>query len=123
MLLEHLSKKTLPPVGTIQEIELPTRDGQTTLLVRNLESDLILKRFCVPALFKIISLNVFLDLLTAILTERQVIFQSEHLGVLSACSFALFPILKPFIIQGAFIPIVPGNLTMCLQAPVPYVMY
>jgi len=56
------------------------------------------------------------------LLEKQIIFVSENLGFLSAVVLSFLPILRPYIFQGPFIPMLPKHMFEYLEAPVPFII-
>jgi len=68
-----------------------------------------------------LSLENVLSFLTAALLEKQIVVFSNNLGELSAVSFALVPMLRPFRWQSLFLPILPQHMVDFLDAPVPFV--
>lgn len=68
-----------------------------------------------------LSLENVLSFLTAVLLEKQIVVFSNNLGELSAVSFALVPMLRPFRWQSLFLPILPQHMVDFLDAPVPFV--
>jgi len=75
-----------------------------------------------PTLFHLLSLPHIITLLTALLIEKQVVIVCNNLGYLSAVILSLLPLLRPYVYQGVFVPILPDGWTDYLQAPVPFII-
>eukprot|EP01113_Clastostelium_recurvatum_P020279 TRINITY_DN2406_c1_g2_i5.p1 TRINITY_DN2406_c1_g2~~TRINITY_DN2406_c1_g2_i5.p1 ORF type:complete len:810 (+),score=171.49 TRINITY_DN2406_c1_g2_i5:362-2431(+) len=61
-------------------------------------------------------------LVTCVLLEQSVLIVSQSLGVVSSAVLSLVPLIKPFVWQGAFIPILPEILSESLDSPIPFIM-
>jgi hypothetical protein len=86
----------------------------------------------VVSTFTVFALENILLLFGAILLEKQIIFVSPNLGALSAVVYVLLlimtlivllrlswlPLLRPYVFQGAVIPILPVNMYEYMDAPV-----
>ena len=98
----------------------------------------------IAPLFQLLSLDVIVKLFHCLLIEKPVVFICSNLGLLSAVVYVSFmpffllpfffdgfltwfrlsflPILRPYVFQGPFIPILPLEMLEFLEAPVPYVI-
>jgi hypothetical protein len=74
--------------------------------------------FC-PTLFSIFSLEEILQILTAVLLERSMVFVSDNLTILSAVILGLKTLIKPFQWCYALIPVLPAPLLDILDTPQP----
>lgn len=68
--------------------------------------------------FTLFSLENILLLFGALLLEKQIIFVSPNLGSLSAVVLSWLPLLRPYVFQGACIPILPTSMYEYMDAPV-----
>eukprot|EP01117_Protostelium_nocturnum_P003535 TRINITY_DN1461_c0_g2_i1.p1 TRINITY_DN1461_c0_g2~~TRINITY_DN1461_c0_g2_i1.p1 ORF type:complete len:546 (-),score=165.92 TRINITY_DN1461_c0_g2_i1:111-1748(-) len=84
------------------------------------DEDKKLAEWGIASLFQTLSLNSIYAIYRSLLLEKQVLLISKDLGLLSRIGMSLIPLLKPFVLQGPFIPILPTVLHECLEAPVPY---
>jgi len=79
-------------------------------------------QFALPITFHQLSKDQFFTVLSCILVERKVIFFSPNLHVLTAVVLAWIALIRPFVYQSVFIPILPQSLYTMLSAPVPYII-
>eukprot|EP01102_Stenamoeba_stenopodia_P010547 TRINITY_DN3193_c0_g1_i1.p1 TRINITY_DN3193_c0_g1~~TRINITY_DN3193_c0_g1_i1.p1 ORF type:complete len:745 (-),score=145.87 TRINITY_DN3193_c0_g1_i1:41-2275(-) len=84
--------------------------------------DALIADWCFPCLFRAISLTNIMSLFQHALLESKIVVVCQNLGVLSAIVMSIMPLLRPFVWQGPFIPILPSHLKECLQAPVPTIV-
>jgi len=70
----------------------------------------------------LLSLENILLLFRALMIESQIVVISKNLGLLSAVTLSFIPLLRPYVFQGPFIPILPDDFIDYLDAPVPYVI-
>eukprot|EP01119_Soliformovum_irregulare_P017830 TRINITY_DN5357_c0_g1_i1.p2 TRINITY_DN5357_c0_g1~~TRINITY_DN5357_c0_g1_i1.p2 ORF type:complete len:578 (-),score=183.77 TRINITY_DN5357_c0_g1_i1:70-1803(-) len=73
-------------------------------------------------LFKLLSLKNIMTLFTCVMLEKSIIFFSHDVGLLSACTLSIIPLLRPYVFQGPFIPVLPEEFLEFLESPVPYVI-
>ena len=66
--------------------------------------------------------KVLLQLLSALLCERRIIFTAKSASTLSDCIHAAVALLYPFQWQHIFIPLVPVSLLTYACAPMPFLM-
>lgn len=78
--------------------------------------------FCLAALLKLVPLDHILILLAGILQEVQVVIVSRQVSIISAVVMGFIPLMRPYIWQGTFIPVVPLSLEECIHSPMPYIM-
>jgi len=72
--------------------------------------------------FECLSLENILMVLSAVLTERQIIIRSTQHSLLSALSEVIRVLIYPFIWDHVYIPVLPLQLVMVLQAPLPFII-
>eukprot|EP00761_Pharyngomonas_kirbyi_P001479 gb/GECH01001483.1/.p1 GENE.gb/GECH01001483.1/~~gb/GECH01001483.1/.p1 ORF type:complete len:929 (+),score=128.64 gb/GECH01001483.1/:1-2787(+) len=73
-------------------------------------------------LFLCLSVENVLTVFNAVLQERQIVLQSEHLSLLSTVSHAIVALMFPLHWHYVFIPLTPRPCTTFLAAPVPFLM-
>lgn len=86
------------------------------------DEDTMMAEWGVPCICRAFSLTDFMFLLRALLTECSVIVVCENLGVLSCIMLSMATLLRPFVWQGVFIPILPAGLIEVIESPVPYLV-
>jgi hypothetical protein len=84
--------------------------------------DKLIGQWSLPPFVCLLSLPNIITLLNAAMLERRIVFVSSNIGYLSACVLSIVPLLRPFIWQGTYVPVLPNHLREYLQAPVPYIM-
>ena len=72
-------------------------------------------------LLECLSPTKILDLIALLLAERQVVFISHQLSLLTACAHGATSLLYPLVWPHAFIPILPRQLVGVLEAPNPFI--
>jgi len=78
--------------------------------------------WCIACTFRMLSLDIIITLFAALLLEQRIVLVCNNLGVLSAIALSFIPLIRPYVWQGVFIPILPHCLLDCLDAPVPFVL-
>ena len=73
-------------------------------------------------LFECLSPENVLSLLALVLTERQILFVSSQLSLLTTCAEAITSLIYPFSWTHAYIPILPSKLLGVLGAPFPFIL-
>lgn len=78
----------------------------------------------VATLCAALKLPVILQLLTAVLLERQTVVFCPNMGVLTAVVLALTPLVRPFAWQSMLLPVLPctEEMLVFLDAPVPFLV-
>ena len=71
-------------------------------------------------LFKLLTCEDIITLLTCLLLEKRIILTAKKLSTLSACIHSIMALLYPFYWQHIFIPLMPANLLSYACAPMPY---
>eukprot|EP00004_Rigifila_ramosa_P017282 TRINITY_DN4191_c0_g1_i1.p1 TRINITY_DN4191_c0_g1~~TRINITY_DN4191_c0_g1_i1.p1 ORF type:complete len:973 (-),score=163.10 TRINITY_DN4191_c0_g1_i1:45-2588(-) len=89
---------------------LPTRDAD------------LIGRWAVPTLFKHLSVDNIILLISLLLQEKKVVFVHSNLHILSACVLSTMPLLGPFQWAMPYVPILPDKLQAVLDAPMPYLV-
>jgi hypothetical protein len=84
--------------------------------------DKLIGQWSLPPFVCLLTLPNIITLLNAAMLERRIVFVSSNIGYLSACVLSIVPLLRPFIWQGTYVPVLPNTLREYLQAPVPYIM-
>ncbi|KYR00918.1 putative guanine nucleotide exchange factor (GEF) [Tieghemostelium lacteum] len=82
----------------------------------------LIENWCLGGLIRTLSLKTILSTLSCVLLEKFLLITSKNIGLISNTIFALLPLLKPYVYQGAFIPILPYNTLDALYCPVPFVI-
>ena len=86
------------------------------------DDDQQLVDFCMACLMKLIPLDQLLLILSAVLQECQVLIVSKQTSIISALVMGIIPLMRPYVWQGTFIPIVPIDISECIHSPMPYIM-
>ncbi|KAI9097157.1 AEX-3 domain-containing protein, partial [Phlyctochytrium arcticum] len=111
----------LPPPG---KLELSIHVGQLHFFCSRppVNSISVLKNFSLYPIFRALSKENIVTVFELILSERKIIFVSQHLSMLTlaAETFCLF--FFPLFWQHIFIPVLPCRLLTYLQAPMPYIV-
>ncbi|ORZ16011.1 AEX-3 domain-domain-containing protein [Lobosporangium transversale] len=111
----------IPPFGKL-EIGITINDRMIYASRPALNSVPIVKNFSLYPLFRCISAEDIVTLIEVMLSEGRIIFISSHLGMLTLAAESLLYMFFPLYWHGVYIPILPGALMTCLQAPVPYII-
>jgi len=61
-------------------------------------------------------------ILSAIMVEKRIVFVSPNMRILTGVVLAFVPLLRPFIYQSVFLPVIPQSLQVVYTAPVPFVI-
>jgi len=121
-ILSTYHNSPVPKQGNILSFVIPHYNKTIEFLCPEGGEDQTIAGWCLACIFRMLTLDNILLIFAAALTEKQIVFVCENLGVLSATVLSLIPLLRPYVWQGPFIPILPETLYECLQAPVPFVM-
>ena len=89
----------------------PYLDGESTLITD----------WCVLTTLRTLSLNNILLLFSAVLLEKQILFVSPNLGLLSTVAMSMIAMMRPLHWQGLYAPVLPGRMMDLLDAPVPFI--
>jgi hypothetical protein len=74
------------------------------------------------ALFRILPLDIILDVLGLVLLEKPIAVLGQDFSLVSAIASSLMPLIAPFTFSGGFIPILPVSCIDILEAPTPFVV-
>ncbi|EGC36035.1 hypothetical protein DICPUDRAFT_151514 [Dictyostelium purpureum] len=72
--------------------------------------------------FEALNIEDILNIYCWLLLERQVLVISKHLGNVTSLIFSFIPLLKPFVWQCCFIPVLPESLIESIDAPFPFII-
>ena len=117
----------LPPVGEPYRIPLPlpTRPPGGAELQDQRgrpHKDLYVWRWSMLLIAHHLSLRNVLHLLSFVLLERQIVVQSENLGLLSATVFAAVGLIQPLKWECLLVPVLPDSMQQVMEAPVPFLV-
>jgi hypothetical protein len=118
-ILTHLWTIPPPVPGSTINLGIP-KIPLYTRPARHEDAHLI-SSHCVPSLFWALDKETILTLVAAALLERKMIFVSSNLRLLSNCTLSFIALLKPFVLQCVFIPVLPDDLLQIAEAPVPFI--
>jgi hypothetical protein len=118
-ILEHLWTLAAPPPGGSINLGIPRIP--TYLRPTRHEDENLISSHCVPTLFWSLSKDQILGLVSAALLEKKMLFVHSNLRILSNCILSFIALLKPFVLQCVFIPILPDDLLQIAEAPVPFI--
>eukprot|EP00271_Cylindrocystis_brebissonii_P004863 TRINITY_DN16781_c0_g1_i1.p1 TRINITY_DN16781_c0_g1~~TRINITY_DN16781_c0_g1_i1.p1 ORF type:complete len:740 (-),score=110.14 TRINITY_DN16781_c0_g1_i1:1248-3467(-) len=76
----------------------------------------------ITILCSLLSLKNILVLVEAALLEKQIVFVSPNLGILSALVLSVIPLIRPYVWHSLLLPILPDDMLGFLEAPVPFVV-
>jgi hypothetical protein len=110
----------VPPAGSSVNFQITGQIPCDIHLPREKE-DGLLSDWCFPILFKSLSLENVMTFFSAILSEIQIIFICQDLGLVSSIVLSTIPLLKPFVWQGPLLPLLPSDLSDFLFSPVPLI--
>ncbi|KAL6059396.1 nephrocystin-1 isoform X2 [Balamuthia mandrillaris] len=82
----------------------------------------LIAEWTVPVVLKFLSTTELLLLLRALLLETKVIVVCQNLNMLTSFVLSFLPLLRPFVWQGTFIPVLPEVWGECVHSPVPFVL-
>jgi len=94
----------------------------STVRLAHLEESSELERFCVVSLCRSLSLDNIMGLLTGALLEKQIVVLCPNVGHLSSIVLSLVPLLRPFVWESFFLPVLPEIMLNFLDAPVPFIV-
>lgn len=120
LLIRGYSEVQVPEHGTALSFKLAGDVHEFAFVLPGHDQDSLLTEWCAVRLFAL-TVDTMVTLLAALLQEYRVVVQSQQLGTLTTFVLGLIPLLKPFVWQGALVPILPNSLAEALQAPTPYI--
>eukprot|EP01132_Coremiostelium_polycephalum_P000848 gene848-1057_t len=104
------------------QFKIPTHDYKTDYHCPIGSEDKLIGDWSLFTAFQLLSIDDILNIFTWLLTERSLFVCSKHLGNVSSIIFSFISLLKPFIWQCCFIPVLPDSLLESLDAPFPFIM-
>lgn len=119
-LLDQFASMAVP--SGEQKLEIKLKEETLTFTVPAGDEDSQLIDFCFVCLLKLLTLDQLLLVLAAILQECQVLIVSRQISIISALVMGLVPLMRPYVWQGTFIPVIPASLDECMHSPMPYIM-
>ncbi|KAI8553370.1 hypothetical protein RHMOL_Rhmol05G0010300 [Rhododendron molle] len=81
-----------------------------------------LSAWTVACLCGSLRLENVLTLFAGALLEKQIVFVSSNLGILSSLVLSVIPLIRPYQWQSLLMPVLPNDMLDFLDAPVPYVV-
>lgn len=118
-ILQHLWSIRPPLPGATISLGIPRIPSYKRPL--RYEDETLITQHCVPTLFWALDKDSILGLVAAALLECKLLFVSPNLRILSNCILSFVALLKPFVLQCVFIPILPDDLLDIAEAPVPFI--
>lgn len=86
------------------------------------ESTALIREWALPKMFRTLALENVLLVLGCALVELQIVFVSQHLRTLSACTLGLVSMLRPLRWVGPLVSALPAKMYEYLDSPVPLVI-
>lgn len=86
------------------------------------ESTALIREWALPKMFRTLALENVLLVLGCALVELQIVFVSQHLRTLSACTLGLVSMLRPLRWVGPLVSALPAKMYEYLDSPVPLVL-
>lgn len=117
-LLRAYNEQRVPKEGNEFAFKLPGDVHQYSFLLPGRDQDSLLTEWSAKRLFTL-SVDTMATLLAVLLQEYKLVVQSQQLGVLTTFVLGLIPLIKPFVWQGAFVPILPLQGSEALDSPTP----
>jgi len=65
--------------------------------------------------------SIFL-LISAVMQEKRIVVVSPNMRVLTSVVLSIVPLIRPFVYQSVFLPVIPLSLQVVYTAPVPFVV-
>lgn len=116
-----LYEVTMPGPGTsLSFISYP--DITTYLVSSGVEHELPHFDFPIRQVFMLMGVDVFIQLFTCVLLEKQILICSSDYQKLMLVAESLCCLLFPFKWPHVYVPILPSSMYHFLDAPVPYIM-
>lgn len=122
-LLEKYYSVNVPKPGEKIDKQLAWT-SERTVFVREKEDDESneFQFFGASILFALLPKELIIKIISAIMVEKRIVFVSSNMRVLTAIVLAFVPLLRPFIYQSVFLPVIPQSLQVVYTAPVPFVI-
>eukprot|EP01122_Echinamoeba_exundans_P005100 TRINITY_DN15278_c0_g1_i1.p1 TRINITY_DN15278_c0_g1~~TRINITY_DN15278_c0_g1_i1.p1 ORF type:complete len:646 (+),score=147.76 TRINITY_DN15278_c0_g1_i1:139-2076(+) len=112
----------VPKAGEAASFNLSSELRNIKFVCPPLDDITSLADWALAASFKMLSLDIILTMFACALLEGRIAIVCQDLGILSAVSLSLIPMLQPIVWQGILIPVLPSIMMDCLDAPVPIVL-
>jgi len=103
-------------------VELPCVDSPTVFPLPHGNEETFLADHCLALTLRLFSIDELINILRALMLEFSILVVCKNLGVLSSVVLSFIPLIRPFVWEGPFIPILPRRLSVCVEAPVPYII-
>eukprot|EP00026_Physarum_polycephalum_P007813 Phypoly_transcript_07881.p1 GENE.Phypoly_transcript_07881~~Phypoly_transcript_07881.p1 ORF type:complete len:305 (+),score=54.39 Phypoly_transcript_07881:646-1560(+) len=122
-LLDNYYKMKVPKPGQQIEFQLVTTN-QTTTFTRDATDDETneFQHYGAALLFALLPKELIVRIISAIMVEKRIVFVCSNMRILSAVVLSFVPLLRPFIYQSVFLPVIPQSLQVVYTAPVPFVI-
>jgi hypothetical protein len=119
--LANIFEIPLPPNG-LTEILYHGLPGLPLLLYRPPRNQLPMIDYSFLPLFTSLSIENILIIFSYLLLEHKLCFYSKNISLLTPIQECFLSLLFPFVWQGAYIPVLPSNMLIILDAPVPLII-
>eukprot|EP00301_Raphidiophrys_heterophryoidea_P015138 c23663_g1_i1.p1 GENE.c23663_g1_i1~~c23663_g1_i1.p1 ORF type:complete len:945 (+),score=259.80 c23663_g1_i1:3-2837(+) len=123
--LRKFQRLAVPEPGTVLTFDIDRDSKPSSLRFMCPEDDaeaVLMSNWTVSVAFKHLSLRNVLTILSLALLEQQILFVGSRIGILSAVVLSFIPLLRPFVWQCLFVPLLPSRMLSFLEAPVPFLM-
>eukprot|EP01133_Synstelium_polycarpum_P013348 gene13348-15701_t len=104
------------------QFKVPGQDCKTDFHCPLGSEDRLIGDWSLFTTFESLNLEDIIMIFGWALMERSILFVSKHPGNVSSFIFSFIPLLKPFVWQCCFIPILPDSLLESIDAPFPYLI-
>jgi hypothetical protein len=121
-LLNSYYHQPVPKAGASLSFQLPGEIRSLEFHIPTVDDETSLNDWCIACTFRLLPLDTIVALFSAVMMEHRILLVCRNLGILSAIALSLLPMLRPFVWQGVFIPILPNSMLDVLDAPVPCVL-
>src|SRR5690606_30252672 len=105
--LDRICNFKSPSPGKTIDIGIPMM--QTFTRPTENDADKYIGEFCVPTLFSMIEVDKIITILSYILLEKSILFYSHSMRKLTNCIMSFVTLVKPFVLQCVFIPVIPDS--------------
>lgn len=117
--LEYLFPLKAPQSGRDIDLGLPNFKRYPRPLHE--PDEILIGEFCLPTIFQTLDRDKILSVISSVMLERKVVFISSNLRKLTNCVMSFVALVRPFVLQCVFIPVVPDTLVEITHAPVPFI--
>ncbi|KAF2072012.1 hypothetical protein CYY_006675 [Polysphondylium violaceum] len=104
------------------QFKVPTHDYKTDYHCPVGSEDRLIADWSFYTTFQSMSIEDILKVYSWVLLERQVFIISKQMGNISSFVFSFISLLKPFVWQCCFIPVLPDSLLESIDAPFPFII-